>query len=222
MRAALCCCASSCGRLTIDQDDLWLSLDIIPTLAYLAFSPSPYSCSSFQVYINSFIMRKRLNFRKLSRTPSHKWAMLRNLVTSLIEHERIVTTTPKAKEVQSLAEKLITKAKGKDQLHARRQINTIVRTATEQTKLMNVLGPRYEFREGGYTRILKLANPRAGDNADMAVLEYVDRPGEIRAARPPSIFQGKVDSLEDVMRQLGISEMPSINEESKDVSKESS
>jgi large subunit ribosomal protein L17 len=176
----------------------------------------------FQEHINSIIMRKRLNFRKLSRTPSHKWAMLRNLVTSLIEHERIVTTTPKAKEVQSLAEKLITTAKGKDPLHSRRQINTIVRTATEQTKLMNVLGPRYEFREGGYTRIMKLANPRAGDNADMAVLEYVDRPGEIRAARPPAIFQGKVDSLEDVMRQLGISAMPSINEESKDVSKESS
>jgi large subunit ribosomal protein L17 len=164
-------------------------------------------------------MRKRLNFRKLSRTPSHKWAMLRNLVTSLIEHERIVTTTPKAKEVQSLAEKLITKAKGNDQLHARRQINTIVRTAQAQTKLMNVLGPRYEFREGGYTRIMKLAKPRAGDNADMAVLEYVDRPGEIRAARPPSKFQN-AQSLEEIMQQLGIADLALEEEESENSSKD--
>ena len=150
-------------------------------------------------------MKKRINFRKLGRTPSHKWAMLRNMVTSLIEHERIVTTTPKAKEVQSLAEKLITTVKPptiidnnnnvaknkppKDYLHARRQINKIVRTAEAQTKLINVLGPRYQFREGGYTRIMKLAKRRAGDKADMAVLEYVDRPGEIRAARPPSVLR---------------------------------
>jgi len=157
-------------------------------------------------------MKKRISFRKLGRTPSHKWAMLRNLVTSLIEHERVVTTTPKAKEVKYLAEKLITKAKqglnGGDALHARREINQIVRTPTAQTKLMNVLGPRYEFREGGYTRIMKLSKPRAGDNADMAVLEYVDRPGEIRAARPPSIFQKPNQTIEDIMKKLGIADLP--------------
>ena len=147
-------------------------------------------------------MKKRINFRKLGRSPSHKMAMLRNLVTSLIEHERVVTTLPKAKEVQSMAEKLITMAKNPNQLHGRRQANKIVRTAPAQTKLMNVLGPRYAFRQGGYTRIMKLAQPRHGDNADMAVIEYVDRPGEIRAARPPAFFQNATP--EEVMRELGI------------------
>ena len=128
--------------------------------------------------------------------------MLRNLVSSLIEHERVVTTLPKAKEVQSLAEKLVTTAKGPDKLHARRQANKIVRTPTAQTKLIEVLGPRYEYRQGGYTRIMKLAMPRQGDNADMAVIEYVDRPGEIRAARPPSNLVNT--KLEDVFKKLAI------------------
>jgi len=162
-------------------------------------------------------MKKRINFRKLGRTPSHKLAMLRNLATSLIEHERVVTTLPKAKEVQSLAEKLITTAKKPDKVHARRQANKIVRTAQAQTKLMEVLGPRYQYRQGGYTRILKLAQPRAGDKADMAVIEYVDRPGEIRAARPPipslSLFSAEdnekaTQSLEDVFRSLGLEPPP--------------
>jgi large subunit ribosomal protein L17 len=150
-------------------------------------------------------MKKRINFRKLGRTPTHKWAMLRNMVTSLIEHERIVTTLPKAKEVQSLAEKLITMSKKDDTLHGRRQANKIVRTAAAQTKLMNVLGPRYEFRNGGYTRIMKLAHPRVGDKANMAVIEYVDRPGEIRAARPAlQSFLNLDKTLEQVMAELGI------------------
>ena len=147
-------------------------------------------------------MRKRLNFRKLSRTPTHKMAMLRNLVTSLIEHERIVTTEPKAKEMQSLAEKVVTMAKLDDKIHARRQINKIVRTDAASTKLMNVIGPRYNLREGGYTRIMKLSKFREGDRADMAVIEYVDRPGEIRAARPPSRLQNM--TLEEALQQLGI------------------
>jgi len=129
----------------------------------------------------------------------------------------VVTTLPKAKEVQSLAEKLITTAKKPDKVHARRQANKIVRTAQAQTKLMEVLGPRYQYRQGGYTRILKLAQPRAGDKADMAVIEYVDRPGEIRAARPPipslSLFSAEdnekaTQSLEDVFRSLGLEPPP--------------
>jgi large subunit ribosomal protein L17 len=152
-------------------------------------------------------MKKRIAHRKLGRTTSHRWAMFRNMLTDLILHERIVTTTPKAKEVQPLAEKLITVAKmgllDTKALHARRQVNQIVRTADMQTKLLTVLGPRYEHREGGYTRILKLAAPRAGDKADMAVLEYVDRPGEIRAARPPSHLQ-KMETLQQVLESLGI------------------
>jgi large subunit ribosomal protein L17 len=147
-------------------------------------------------------MKKRIAFRKLGRTPTHKWAMLRNLVSSLIEHERVVTTLPKAKEVRNIAEKLITTAKGPDKLHARRQVNKIVRTPTTQTKLIEVLGPRYEFRQGGYTRIMKMAMPRHGDKADMAVIEYVDRPGEIRAARPPSMFANR--TLDEVFKDLAI------------------
>lgn len=154
--------------------------------------------------------KRGIKIRKLSRTPSHKFAMLRNMVTSLIEHERIVTTTAKAKEVQGMAEKLITTAKKPNQLHARRLVNKIVRTDQMATKLMNVLGPRYQFREGGYTRILKLAKPRKGDNADMSVLEYVDRPGEIRAARPPAIFQS-AENLEEVLAKMGLNDRDDVD-----------
>jgi large subunit ribosomal protein L17 len=163
-------------------------------------------------------MKKRIAFRKLGRKPDHKWAMLRNMVTSLIEHERIVTTVPKAKEVQRLAERMIGIAKKPDKIHARREANKIIRTDQAATKLMNVLGPRYEYRQGGYTRIMKLAKPRAGDKADMAVIEYVDRPGEIRAARPPAAFQNK--TLDEVLEELGIVSISSEEEEGKEESKE--
>ncbi|KAL7579492.1 hypothetical protein ACA910_007870 [Epithemia clementina (nom. ined.)] len=128
--------------------------------------------------------------------------MLRNLATSLITHERIVTTFGKAMEVRGLAERLITYAKKEDKLHGRRLANQYVFTKDAQTKLMNVLGPRYQFREGGYTRVMKLARPQHINKADMAVIEYVDRPGEIRAARPPTSFQNK--TIEEVMKELGI------------------
>lgn len=128
--------------------------------------------------------------------------MLRNMVTSLVEHERIVTTVAKAKEVQSMAEKLITTAKKENVVHARRQINKIVQTDQAATKLLNVLKQRYEYRQGGYTRIMKLAKPRAGDKADMAVIEYVDRPGEIRAARPTLMNDPTV--LAQVLAEMGI------------------
>mmetsp|Transcript_7539 Transcript_7539/g.10219 ORF Transcript_7539/g.10219 Transcript_7539/m.10219 type:complete len:179 (-) Transcript_7539:71-607(-) len=129
-------------------------------------------------------MRKRIKFRKLSRTPTHKWAMLRNMVTSLIKHERIQTTLPKAKELRYLADKVA--GLGKDgSLHARRQADSILREKPALTKLFEIIGPRYVDRDGGYTRILKLSQNRKGDNAKMAIIEYVDRPGEIRAARVP-------------------------------------
>jgi large subunit ribosomal protein L17 len=150
-------------------------------------------------------MKKRIAFRKLNRTPSHKWSMLRNMVSSLIEHERIVTTVAKAKEVRSLAEKMITLAKGND-LHSLRRAGSVVRGAPILSKLFDILGPRYEQREGGYTRIMKMARKRAGDNAPMAVIEYVDRPGEIRAARPPSKVQKalSVNGIELALREMGI------------------
>ncbi|KAG7348628.1 50S ribosomal protein L17 [Nitzschia inconspicua] len=167
-------------------------------------------------------MKKRIAFRKLSRTPAHKWSMLRNQVSSLIEHERIVTTEAKAKELRHLADHVITLAKRglngsqkeddpSKELHNRRRAAAIVRGDWNVSKLFDVLGPRYQFRDGGYTRVLKLARPRAGDNAPMAVIEYVDRPGEIRAARPPSVFQQQINgenvpmaALEKALRDMGI------------------
>ncbi len=131
--------------------------------------------------------------------------MFRNMVSSLIEHERIVTTLPKAKELRRVADQMITLAKGQD-LHSRRQAAAVVRGEWNLTKLFDVLGPRYQLREGGYTRVLKMAKNRAGDNAPMAVLEYVDRPGEIRAARPPKKLQDAISmhGLEQALREMGI------------------
>ncbi|KAL7523336.1 hypothetical protein ACHAXR_000133 [Thalassiosira sp. AJA248-18] len=131
-------------------------------------------------------MRKRLaQYRKLGRTPEHKWAMLRNMVTSLIKHERIVTTAPKAKELRHLADTIVGYTKKSKTVHGKQMAWKIIREKPAITKLFEVLGPRYEDRDGGYTRVMKLSRPRRGDNAPMAVIEYVDRPGEIRAARVP-------------------------------------
>lgn len=87
-------------------------------------------------------------------------------------------------------------------LHARREADKIVMEAPAVTKLFETLGPRYRDRDGGYTRVLKLSKPRQGDNAPMAVIEYVDRPGEIRAARPPP--KRIMDAMEDVLKGVGI------------------
>lgn len=154
-------------------------------------------------------MKKRIAFRKLSRTPSHKWAMLRNMATSLIEHERIVTTVPKAKELRHVAEHLVGLAK-KGTIHQRQQANAIVRTKPALTKLFEILGPRYAERQGGYTRILKLSKPRVGDKADMCVMEYVDRPGELRAARPPASKQ--MDVLAQILKNVGITPLNEMKE----------
>lgn len=127
--------------------------------------------------------------------------MLRNMVTSLINHERIVTTLPKAKELKRVAEKVI--KFGKDgSLHSRREANKIIREKPALAKLFEVLGPRYMDREGGYTRVLKLSKNRKGDNAPMAVIEYIDRPGEIRAAKPPP--KRILDVLDDALEGVGI------------------
>lgn len=123
--------------------------------------------------------------RKLNRTSSHRIAMLRNMVTSLIKFERIRTTTPKAKTLRPYAEKLITYAKKGDQAHGMRLAARIVREQGALIKLFEVLGPRYAERSGGYTRILKLQKPREGDAAAMAVIEFVDRDGELRVPKPP-------------------------------------
>ncbi len=127
-------------------------------------------------------MRHGVAHRKLNRTSSHRKAMFANMAASLIEHEQIVTTLPKAKELKPVMDKLITLAKRGD-LHARRQAISKVRNKDQVAKLFETLGPRYQERSGGYTRVLK-AGFRHGDNAPMAVIELVDRDPEAK---------GKVD-----------------------------
>lgn len=128
-------------------------------------------------------------YAKIGRNSAHRKAMFRDLVTDLIIHERIETTESKAKEIRSIVDKMITLGKRGD-LHARRQAASYVRKHRSQTvkegeevthqkvdavkKLFDVLGPRYQERSGGYTRILKLG-PRRGDAAPMVILELVDR-----------------------------------------------
>ena len=125
-------------------------------------------------------MRHRKQGRKLNRTSSHRKAMFANMAASLIEHKQIVTTLPKAKEMRSVADKLITLAKRGD-LHSRRQAISQVRDVEQVKKLFDELGPRYKERPGGYTRVLK-AGFRFGDNAPMAVIEFVDRDAEAKGA----------------------------------------
>jgi len=117
-------------------------------------------------------MRHRKAGKKLGRNSSHRLAMVRNMVTSLLEHERIVTTTPKAKEVRRVAEKMITLAKRGD-LHARRQALSFVRDKKVVDKLFGSLKDEYLERNGGYTRIIRTGN-RIGDAAPMAILEMVN------------------------------------------------
>ncbi len=117
-------------------------------------------------------MRHNVSGRKLNRTPAHRKALYRNLVTALFKHERIQTTVPKAKEARIVAEKLITFAKRGD-LHARRMAARKVFEPAVLQKLFEDIGPRYAERAGGYTRILRLG-PRRGDNAELAILELVD------------------------------------------------
>ena len=126
-------------------------------------------------------MRHRVSGRKLGRTTSHRRAMFRNQLASLIEHERIRTTLPKAKELRPLAEKMVTQGK-RDTLHARRLVRRWVDDRSLIRKLFDDIAPRFAERPGGYTRIVKLG-PRLGDAAEMAILELVEQ-GEAKAEEP--------------------------------------
>ncbi|KFI22058.1 50S ribosomal protein L17 [Nitrosococcus oceani] len=119
-------------------------------------------------------MRHRYSGRKLNRTSAHRKAMFRNMAVSLIEHEMINTTLPKAKEFRRVAEPLITLAK-EDSVANRRLVFSRLRDRKAVTKLFNELGPRYQARPGGYLRILKRGF-RVGDNAPMAIVELLERP----------------------------------------------
>jgi large subunit ribosomal protein L17 len=125
-------------------------------------------------------MRHGKSGRKLNRTASHRKAMFANMAAALIEHEQIVTTLPKAKDLRPIVEKLVTLAKRGD-LHARRLAISRIRDEGMVSKLFDTLGPRYAERAGGYTRVLK-AGFRHGDNAPVAVIEFVDRDESARGA----------------------------------------
>ena len=118
-------------------------------------------------------MRHGVAHRKLNRTASHRKAMFANMAASLIKHEQITTTLPKAKELRPIADKLVTLAK-KGDLAARRQAASQIGDEAMAKKLFDVLGPRYAERQGGYTRVLR-AGFRYGDNAPVGVIEFVDR-----------------------------------------------
>lgn len=119
-------------------------------------------------------MRHRVAGYKLGRTTSHRIAMTRNMATSLIEHERIITTLQKAKAVKPFVEKLVTLAKDPSQ-HNRRRAFSKLRSKEGTQKLFDVLGPRFQERPGGYCRIIKLAKRRLGDNGERAIIEFVER-----------------------------------------------
>ncbi len=123
-------------------------------------------------------MRHGFRGRRFNRTTEHRKAMFANMSAALIKHEQIVTTLPKAKDLRPVVEKLITLGKRGD-LHARRNAMSSVRDDAMVKKLFEVLGPRYAARTGGYCRIMK-AGFRYGDNAPMAVIEFVDRDVDAR------------------------------------------
>lgn len=120
-------------------------------------------------------MRHGKKTPKLGRETSHRKAMMANMVTSLLAHERVSTTSARAKELSRRAEHMITFAK-RGGLHARRQVLRHIADKGVVSKLFEVIGPRYSERNGGYTRVIK-AGPRRGDGAEMCIVELVDRPG---------------------------------------------
>ena len=136
-------------------------------------------------------MRHGNAHRKLGRKPEHRKAMFANMCAALIKHEQITTTLPKAKELRPVVEKLITLGKRGD-LHARRQAISRIRDVTMVKKLFDVLGPRYKDRKGGYCRVLK-AGFRYGDNAPVAVIEFVDRDEAAKGLDSGPVQAKKVD-----------------------------
>ena len=125
-------------------------------------------------------MRHRKSGRQLSRNSSHRWALMRNMITSLLREEKIQTTDPKAKELRRWVERVITLGK-RGSLHARRQVLSIVQDKAVVRKLFDTIGPRFKDRPGGYTRIIKLGI-RRGDAAQMALIELVGAEAEKEAS----------------------------------------
>ncbi len=137
-------------------------------------------------------MRHQLSGRQLSRNAPHRWAMLRNMAASLLRHETIRTTVPKAKELRRVVEPLITL--GKDDSDAnRRRAFAQLRDAEVVVKLFESLGPRFKTRPGGYTRILRM-DPRPGDSAPMALMQLLDQPEQVAAEATPPTQKGETET----------------------------
>jgi len=146
-------------------------------------------------------MRHGIKGRKLNRTSSHRKAMFANMAAALVKHEQIVTTLPKAKELKPFVEKLITLSK-KGTLASRRQAIATMRDEGQVQKLFDTLAERYKDRSGGYTRVLK-AGFRYGDNAPMAVIEFIDRDEDAKGQDSgPSMFDMDAD-MENPMASFG-------------------
>ena len=142
-------------------------------------------------------MRHGFRGRRFNRSSSHRKAMFKNMANALIKHEQIVTTLPKAKDLRSVVEKLITLGK-RQNLHARRQATSALQDSIMVRKLFDVLAERYKDRQGGYTRVLK-AGFRYGDSAPMAVIELVDRDEEARGKDSGPARVDEEEALEGAM-----------------------
>ena len=134
-------------------------------------------------------MKHSLSQRKLNRTSSHRKALLMNLSNALIKHEQITTTLPKAKELRPFVEKIVTLGK-KGSLESRRKIISILKDEKMTSKIFDIFADRYKDRNGGYTRIVKIGN-RFGDNAQTAVIEFVDRDEEAKGKDSGPVIEKK-------------------------------
>jgi large subunit ribosomal protein L17 len=132
-------------------------------------------------------MRHRKAGRKFKRSPEHRRMLLRNLATALLEHGRIETTLAKAKEVQPFTEKLITLARGGWNLNNFRRVLAVVTKKDVAFKLFKEIGPRYKDRNGGYTRIYKLAKVRQGDASPMGVISLLGESEQVKAPTKPAV-----------------------------------
>ena len=140
-------------------------------------------------------MKHNISHRKLNRTSSHRKALLMNLSNALLKHEQITTTLPKAKELRPFVEKIISLGK-KGDLHSRRKANSLLKDEKNIKRIFEVFSKRYQDRNGGYTRIIKLGN-RYGDNAPTAVIELVDRDTEVKGKDSGPVIVKKSENIEE-------------------------
>lgn len=175
-------------------------------------------------------MKHRVGYNRLGRKPSHRKALHRNMVTSLLIHERIKTTEAKAKAIRRTAEKIVTRAK-EDSVHNRRMVGRSITDQGALAKLFTDIGPRFKTRNGGYTRILKLG-PRNGDASELVLLEFVQRTEETekkgeekkkrRERREERKAQEKQEQEEQLEQEVESSEGDTSDESSEDDSEERS